>query len=296
MATANGSDHAGRTTLPDLAIEWMSPYRTQRLYKLLSAPQKFTPADMLTIQTDVVSALRSLLRRALRLCRRPHARRLATCEGRRRPDAQLGRPMDTDSPAADHRGVLPRSAGGVAADDRSWEMTGRTYRWFMKSGMAGEHPDPPAAALVAVATYANYDALLTAAVEAAGKRRQRNSCAHFVEVGPSAHRVDVKHPFWSNFPILKTRRTREASRCQAMKQTIKQVRPHFGPSERFTVDFADLDGSTLNIVNGQSGDIFDEHYNDQWDAYYHGRTFSCRFRPKRWNVLPLIIFGCSRNS
>ena len=33
----------------------MSPYRTQRLYKLLSAPKKFTPADMLAIQTDVIS-------------------------------------------------------------------------------------------------------------------------------------------------------------------------------------------------------------------------------------------------
>ena len=38
-----------------LSIEWMSPYRTQRLYKLLNAPKKFTPADMLAIQTDIVS-------------------------------------------------------------------------------------------------------------------------------------------------------------------------------------------------------------------------------------------------
>ena len=53
--------------------------------------------------------------------------------------------------------------------------------------------------------------------------------------------------------------------------------PHFGPSERLTVDFSDLDASTLDIVNGQSGNIFDEHYNDQWDAYYHGRTFTLPF-------------------
>lgn len=60
-------------------------------------------------------------------------------------------------------------------------------------------------------------------------------------------------------------------------QTVKQVGTHFGPSERLTVDFSDLDNSTLDIVNGQSGDIFDEHYNDQWDAYYHGRTFPLPF-------------------
>ena len=44
-------------------------------------------------------------------------------------------------------------------------------------------------------------------------------------------------------------------------------------SQRLTVDLADLDGTTLDIVNGESGNIFDDHYNDQWDAYYHGRTF-----------------------
>ena len=54
LASANG-----RVT-PDgypyeLSIQWMSPYRTQRIYKLLNAPKKFTPADMLAIQTDVVS-------------------------------------------------------------------------------------------------------------------------------------------------------------------------------------------------------------------------------------------------
>ena len=38
-------------------------------------------------------------------------------------------------------------------------------------------------------------------------------------------------------------------------------------------------GSTLDIVNGQSGNIFDEHYNDQWDAYYHGRSFALPFSP-----------------
>ena len=54
IATANGRITPDGYPYP-LSIEWMSPYRTQRLYKLLSEPKKFTPADMLTIQTDVVS-------------------------------------------------------------------------------------------------------------------------------------------------------------------------------------------------------------------------------------------------
>ena len=86
------------------------------------------------------------------------------------------------------------------------------------------------------------------------------------------HRIDIKHPFWSHFPILKKSAGTGQPAMSGDKQTIKQVTEKFGPSERLTVDFADLDASTLDIVNGQSGNIFDEHYNDQWDAYYHGRT------------------------
>ena len=84
------------------------------------------------------------------------------------------------------------------------------------------------------------------------------------------HRVDIKHPFWSNFPILKRAAGPGPQPLSGDGETVKQVSTHFGPSERLTVDFSDLDNSTLNIVNGQSGNIFDEHYNDQWDAYYHG--------------------------
>ena len=54
IATANA-----RVTPNDypytIAIEWSAPYRTQRIYKLLSANKKYTAADMLAIQTDILS-------------------------------------------------------------------------------------------------------------------------------------------------------------------------------------------------------------------------------------------------
>jgi len=101
-----------------------------------------------------------------------------------------------------------------------------------------------------------------------------------VEVG-RVHRVDIKHPFWSHFPILKKGAGTGSLPLSGNEETVKQVGPHFGPSERLTVDFADLDHTTLDIVNGESGNIFDGHYNDQWDAYYHGRTLACRSRRRR---------------
>lgn len=91
------------------------------------------------------------------------------------------------------------------------------------------------------------------------------------------HQLDVQHPFWSNFPILKRGAGPGPQPLSGDGLTVKQVGRHFGPYERFTADLADLDKSTLNIVNGESGNLFDDHYNDQWEAYYHGSTFTLPF-------------------
>ncbi len=55
------------------------------------------------------------------------------------------------------------------------------------------------------------------------------------------------------------------------------MRGEIGPSERFTADLADLDNSTLNIVNGESGNVLSPWFHDQWEAWYHGTTFPLPF-------------------
>jgi penicillin amidase len=44
-----------------------------------------------------------------------------------------------------------------------------------------------------------------------------------------------------------------------------------------TVDLSNLDHSTLNIVNGESGHLFSPYFNDQWAAYSGGTTFDWPF-------------------
>jgi penicillin amidase len=39
-----------------------------------------------------------------------------------------------------------------------------------------------------------------------------------------------------------------------------------------TVDFSNLDRSTLNIVIGESGHVLSTHYKDQFSAWYEGST------------------------
>ncbi len=273
VATANG-----RIT-PDgypyqLSDEWMSPYRTQRLYKVLSDPKKFTPSDMLAIQTDVISPYDRFCaeRFVYSIDHTPKA------SARARQAAELMRnwdgSMDVDSPAATiavYSGEKLKEMLLKAKLGDAWT----DYHWFPEPVWLEEvltHQPPrwlPAG-------YSSYDQLLAAAVESAVTD---SSATHVLSLWKwgRVHRIDLKHPFWSHFPILKKNAGPGSLPWSGDKQTIKQVTEKFGPSERLTVDFANLDASTLDIVNGQSGNIFDPHYNDQWDAYYHGRSFALPF-------------------
>jgi penicillin G amidase len=273
IATANG-----RVT-PDgypytVSIEWGSPYRTERIYRLLNSRKKLTPADMLAIQTDIVSAFdRFCAERFVYAV--DHA---STASQRAKSAADLMRnwdgAMSTDSAAAtvayfSRKKLEELLLKSKLGDD--WKQ----YRWFMSPvWLENILSHQPARWLPD--GYANYDALLTAAVEGAVSDAEAPHALATWRWG-RVHRVDIKHPFWSNFPILKRAAGPGPQPLSGDGETVKQVSAHFGPSERLTVDFSDLDNSTLSIVNGQSGNIFDPHYNDQWNAYSQGTTFALPF-------------------
>jgi penicillin amidase len=59
--------------------------------------------------------------------------------------------------------------------------------------------------------------------------------------------------------------------------TVKQTTESLGPSERMVVDMGDLDRSVQNLVLGESGFVSSSHFEDQWPAYYNGRSFPMQF-------------------
>jgi penicillin amidase len=61
--------------------------------------------------------------------------------------------------------------------------------------------------------------------------------------------------------------------------TVKQVGRDFGPSQRFTMDWSNIDGSTENIVLGESGNPLSPYFRDQWNDWYGGTTFAFPFTP-----------------
>jgi penicillin amidase len=272
IATANA-----RVTPKDypytLAIEWSAPYRVQRIYKLLGAKKKLTAEDMLTIQTDVLSELdRYCAQRfvyAIDHTPKASPRAKAAADLMRNWDGTMAVDLAAPSIAYYSRQMLEEMLLREKLGD-DW----KTYRWFMKPvWLENILTNQPPRWLPS--HYANYDELLTAAVEATVSEKAAPTVLSTWKWG-KVHQVDIKHPFWSNFPVLK-RAMPGPQPLSGDEDTVKQVRGDFGPSERFTADMADLDHSTLNIVNGQSGNIFDEHFNDQWAAYYNGRTFPLPF-------------------
>ncbi len=89
--------------------------------------------------------------------------------------------------------------------------------------------------------------------------------------------VEVNHPLYGAIPIV-NRWTGPGIQPQSGGgYTVKQVGRRFGPSERMTVDFSNLDSSHFNIVTGESGQLFSPYYMDQWDAWYNNKTFSLAF-------------------
>ncbi len=59
--------------------------------------------------------------------------------------------------------------------------------------------------------------------------------------------------------------------------TVKQTTNVLGPSERMVVDLGDLDHSVQNLVLGESGSVSSSHFEDQWPAYYYGKSFPMQF-------------------
>jgi penicillin amidase len=96
----------------------------------------------------------------------------------------------------------------------------------------------------------------------------------------SVYPVVISHPVFSGLPILHGQMSVAGPGVQPQSgggYTVKQVGRGFGPSERMTVDFSNLDASTFNIVLGESGQPFSPHYMDHWEAWYNNKTFPLAF-------------------
>lgn len=279
LATANN-----RITPDDyrytLAREWGAPYRAERIYRMLTSGQKFTPADMLGLQTDVYSEFDRFCaqRFVYAVDRSSKASPLA------REAANLMREWDgrvtKDSPAptlvARARGQLLRMLLepklGVEWRQYQWEMSSvalenmllrRPERWLPREFSSWTQ-------LLAAAVEASMQELADGFGDATNEgalRRLRN-----LRWGDESQ-IALEHPVFGKIPFIRRWAGTGVREQSGNRNTVQQTASDFGPSERMTVDLGDLDRSTLNIVTGQSGNLLSPYFKDQWEAWLAGFTF-----------------------
>jgi penicillin amidase len=128
-------------------------------------------------------------------------------------------------------------------------------------------------------SYKNWDALLTEAVRKGMKAGEAPADLAQWTYG-SWHVIDIEHPLAGYLPFISRIAGTGAQPLSGDTVTVKQVGRAFGPSQRFTMDWSNIDGSTEDIVLGESSDPFSPYFRDQWNDYYGGTTFALPFTPQ----------------
>jgi penicillin amidase len=151
----------------------------------------------------------------------------------------------------------------------------KLYQWAA-SAFAQEQIIMHAPAQWLPKNYATWDDFLTACVAEGLKEDHAPSDLRKWRYG-YAHPVELVHPLYNLLPWFKNWTGTGVQPQSGDTTTVKQVGRAFGPSQRFTMDWSNVDGSTENIVMGESGDPLSPYYRDQWWYWYNGATFALPF-------------------
>lgn len=256
-----------------VANQWGAPYRTERLYRVLEGSQALKPEDMLHLQMDTYSEFDRLVAEAFvyAIDHTPSA------SARAKSAADLMRgwngrtDVDQVAPTIENKArkelwkMILEPKLGAAHEDYEWYGSSTAMERILRIKPKRWLPSG----------YSDWDALLTAAVDKALQEAPKD-----LETWTwgSQHTVTLNHPIFGAIPWL-SRYAGPGTLPQSGNGglTVKAAGTSFGASERLTSNLADFDASTLNIVAGQSGQIFSPHYLDHWDAWYSGRTFAWPF-------------------
>jgi penicillin G amidase len=272
LATANARITPDDYSFP-LALNWDAPYRNERIWKWLSGHQKLTTADMLTLQMDAFSEVdRELAHRFAYAIDRSSAP-----DARMRQAADLMRSWDgvvsTGSVAAEIVDATKRALWPLVLEPKlgpDWEL----YDWQSKNFVQEEMVEKAMPAWLP-AKYKSWDELIAAAVKKGMTDEHAPASLRAWTYG-SQHVINVKHPLYAMLPFFRWTST-GPHQLAGDETTVNHVRGLLGASQRLTVDWSNLDGSTENIVMGESGDPVSPYYLNQFPYWYAGKTFAMPF-------------------
>ena len=294
IATANA-----RITPDDypyyFANNWTDPYRVERIRHLLDGRTGLTAADMLRIQTDVHSDFDRFVAQRLSYAL-DHASAQALRHDNRRlhQAADLLRDWDGDVSADSSAAAIAAAARNelwpmlIAAQIRahdgpdskphpqsSPDELAKLYTWGERNTaleLLLQHQ--PARWLPA--RFGSWNDLLATAVEEGLQHAHAPGDLSRWHYG-SYHPVEIAHPIFGSDSLLSVllgARTGTGEQSSGGGgNTVQQMGPHFGPSERLTADLANPDATHANITTGESGNPASPWYLNQFVPWLHGTTF-----------------------
>jgi penicillin G amidase len=272
VATANARIAPDDYPYP-LALNWDAPYRNERIWKWLSSHSKLTPADMLKLQMDTYSDVDHELAQRFAYA----IDRSTLANAKLREAADLMRTWDgvitTGSVAAEIVDATKQALWPLVLEPKlgaDWQL----YDWQSKNFVQEEMVEKAPAEWLP-AKYKSWDDLIAAAVQKGMADHQAPPSLHDWTYG-SQHVINVKHPLYAMMPFFQWTST-GPHQLAGDETTLDHVRGLLGASQRLTVDWSNVDGSTENIVMGESGDPVSPYYLDQFPYWYSGKTFAMPF-------------------
>jgi penicillin amidase len=265
-----------------LTHQWASPHRARRIHDLLESTPRLQVSDMLRIQGDVYSSIHSLISGSI-------LGALQNLGKTSVPSARQGQLNKIQAQLENWNYVASESSIGTtlceAFRENFLEEVLRNklgedwsaYRW-LNSSTCVEDLLRNRDLRFLPKKYPSYEVfILDCLLKAADRLTVRYQTAtpdrwKWGEYLPA----ELKHPlgrFWPLTTLLNAGPVPQPGTPLTIKQTSSRV----GVSMRMVVDFADLDQSLNNLTLGQSGQVFQSHYRDQFQHWLTAQSYPMLF-------------------
>ena len=276
IATANG-----RIVPEDypyfITAMWGAPYRTARIYQLLSAGKSLTVADMQKIQMDIHPLDDAWLQKRLIAAAKEYPpqgpdvqyalAKLQGWDGLARADSAATLVCEVTKGTLLHRILAPELGKNLAGYHSGMStvflqnvIDNNLERWLPP----GDH---------------DFNQTLMKSLEEAVRQIPKlvGTDNHNAWKWGSTIPLTFRHPLGGASRLLGWLLDVGPFPQSGTASTIKRATPTVGPSMRMVVDLHDFDDSVQNITLGESGQVFSPYYKDQFEAWYHGQSFPMLF-------------------